>query len=77
MSWKFRVDHTAIVKDAQGRWWKIEIKPDSFDTFSWVARPIQWAGDITISSGRAAWSERQEAQRAAAWTLSAMGFTDE
>ena len=75
MSWIFDEKHEAVINDAQGSEWRIEIKPDSFATFIWVAKPLQHGGSVTMYSGAVLWSNRDEAKVGAEATLTELGFT--
>ena len=75
MSWKFDDKHTAAIYDSQGREWRLEVKPDSFATFFWVAKPVRHTVWATMYGGPAIWSDRAEAKAGAEATLSELGFT--
>ena len=75
MNWTFDEFHTAIVEDALGNTWRVEIKPDSFTTFIWVAKPFRHGGSVTMYSGSVVWSNRAEAKAGAEATLTELGFT--
>ena len=75
MSWEFDSKHAAIIHDGQGREWRLEIKPDSFATFIWVAKPFRHGGSVTMYSGAVLWSNRDEAKAGAEATLTELGFT--
>lgn len=75
MSWEFDAKHAAIIRDAQGREWRLEIKPDSFAAFRWVAKPVRHVGSVTMYSGAMAWEDVATAQIGARLTLTELGFT--
>ena len=75
MSWEFDSKHAATIHDSQGREWRLEIKPDSFTTFIWVAKPFRHGGSVTMYSGSVVWGDRAEAKAGAEATLSELGFT--
>ena len=75
MSWKFDSKHAAIIHDGQGHEWRLQIQPDSFTTFIWVAKPVRHGGSVTMYSGSVVWSNRDEAKAGAEATLSELGFT--
>ena len=75
MSWKFDERHTAIIHDAQGEQWRVEIKPDSFRTFIWIAKPVRHSGTVTMYSGSVVWEDAAAAQDGARLTLTELGFT--
>jgi hypothetical protein len=74
VSWEFDAKHAAIIYDAQGREWRLEIKPDSFLTYRWVAKPVRHVGSITMYSGAMAWEDAATAQIGARLTLTELGF---
>ena len=75
MNWTFDETHTAIVEDALGNTWRVEIKPDSFSTFIWVAKPVWHGASVTMYSGAVVWIDRDEAKVGAEATLTELGFT--
>ena len=75
MRWKFDDKHAAIIHDGQGHEWRLQIQPDSFTTFIWLAKPVQHGGSVTMYSGAMVWSDRAEAKVGAEATLSELGFT--
>ena len=75
MSWKFDDKHAAIIHDGQGREWRLEIRPDSFAAFRWVAKPVRHVGSVTMYSGAMAWEDVATAQIGARLTLTELGFT--
>ena len=75
MSWKFDAKHAAIIHDGQGLQWRLEIKPDSFTTFIWVAKPVRHGGSVTMYSGAMVWGDRAEAKAGAELALTELGFT--
>jgi hypothetical protein len=75
VSWKFDEKHAAIMHDAQGREWRIEVKPDSFRTYIWVAKPLRLSGTVTMYSGSVVWEDAAAAQDGARLTLTELGFT--
>ena len=75
MSWKFDHKHAAIIHDAQGHEWRLEIKPDSFAAFRWVAKPVRQVGSVTMYSGAMAWEDIATAQIGARLALTELGFT--
>ena len=75
MSWTFDEKRTAIIHDAQGNEWRIEIKPDSFRTYIWIAKPVRHSGTVTMYSGSVVWEDAAAAQDGARLTLTELGFT--
>ena len=74
MSWKFDDKHAATIHDGQGHEWRLQIQPDSFTTFIWLAKPLQHGSSVTMYSGSVVWGDRDEAKAGAEATLSELGF---